>query len=70
MLGKLNGISWDKHFFNETKIQIYTSIVRSRLCRVFTNIYSLLIEKDGRASLNISIQFVYACPSVISSIPG
>ena len=28
------------------------------------------IEKDGRASRNISIQLVCACPFVISSIPG
>ena len=32
-----------------------------RLCRVFTNIYSLSIEKDGRASRNIWIQFPCVC---------
>ena len=50
------------------------SIKRRRLCRVFTNIYSLSIEKgvftniyslsiekDGRASRNISFQFPYVC---------
>jgi hypothetical protein len=44
--------------------------------RVFTNIYSLPIDKDGRASRNISISrysfHVFLCvyPSVISSISG
>ena len=28
-----------------------------------TNIYSLLIDKDGRACRNISIQFPCVCPS-------
>ena len=32
-----------------------------RLCRVFTNIHSLSIEEDGRASQNISIQFPCVC---------
>ena len=31
------------------------------LCRVFTNIYSLSIEKDSRASRNISIHFPCVC---------
>ena len=31
------------------------------LCRGFTNIYSFPIEKDGRASRNISIQFPCVC---------
>ena len=31
---------------------------------------SLLIDKDGHACQNISIQFSCACPSVISSISG
>ena len=34
---------------------------RRRLCRVFTNIYSLSIKKDGHASRNISIQFPCVC---------
>ena len=38
--------------------------------RVFTNIYSLLVDKDGRVSQNISIQFPCVYPSVISSISG
>ena len=38
--------------------------------RVFTNIYSLLIDKDGRACRNILIQFSCAYPTVISSISG
>ena len=32
-----------------------------RLCRVFTNIYSLSIEKDSCASWNISILFPCVC---------
>ena len=38
------------------------------ICHVSTNICSLLIEKDGRARRNISIQIPCACPTVISSI--
>ena len=40
------------------------------LCRVFTNVCSLLIDKDGRACRNILIQFLCACPTVITSISG
>ena len=39
----------------------------------FTNIYSLSIEEDSRASRNISIQFPFVCVCLsllISSIPG
>ena len=39
-------------------------------CRVFTNIYSLPIDNDGRACRNISIQFPCAYPSAISPISG
>ena len=38
--------------------------------RVFSNIYSLPIDKDGRACRNISIQFLCVYSSVISSISG
>ena len=38
--------------------------------RMFVKTFSLLIDKDGRACRNISIQFLCACPSVISSISG
>ena len=47
---------------------------RWHLCRVFTNICSLLTEKDGCACRNISIKFpcvcACACPTVTSSIFG
>jgi len=37
---------------------------------VFTNICSLLIDKDGYACRNFLIKFACACPTVIFSIFG
>ena len=37
---------------------------------MLTNICSLLIDKDGHACRNISIQFPCACPTVITSFSG
>ena len=63
----------------ETRNPLVAPFINSLLTpslRVFTNIYSLPIDKDGRASRNISISrysfHVFLCvyPSVISSISG
>ena len=51
-----------------TQMEIYFEWCH--LCPVYTNIYSLLIDKDSCACRNISIQFPCVYPTVISSISG
>ena len=53
-------------FLNQKRV----NVCELHLCRVFTYIRSLLIEKDGHVCWNTLIKFPCACPTVISSIIG